>query len=80
MGNSYIITVYVVLLVKELKHKLLRVSQLCNKGYLITFDTLSFLVAHKYYKKLMFNGSRVNNICMLSLNDVLKRGTKCIVP
>lgn len=47
MGNPSIIMIYGVLLVKALKHNLLSNSQLWDKGYIITFDTLSYPIDPK---------------------------------
>lgn len=38
VGNPSIITIEGVLLVKRLKHNLLSISQLCDKGYSMIFD------------------------------------------
>lgn len=70
MVNPSTITIEGVLLVKGLKHNLLTVSQLCDKGYSIVFDTLSCLIEHKATKILMFKGYRVDNIYFLNLDDV----------
>lgn len=51
MGNLSTITIYGVLLVKALKHNLLSISQLWDKGYIITFDTLSYPIDPKANKE-----------------------------
>ena len=48
------ITIENVLLVNGLKHILLSISQLYNKGYIVVFDTLSCLIEHKAIKDLVF--------------------------
>lgn len=77
--NPSTIIIDEILLVKRLKLSILSVTQSCDKGYLINFYILSFLIEHKLDKKLVFKGSRVENIYMLSLDDVLNSGIKCIV-
>lgn len=77
--NPFTITVDGVFLLKDLKHNLLNVSQLYDKGYSITFDTLSCSIEHKDDTKLVFKGSRVDNIYMVSLYDVSKSDTKCLI-
>lgn len=58
------------LLVKGLKENLLSASQLCEKEYSIVFYTLSCLV---------FNGSIVDNIYLINIDDVSRYGTKCLI-
>lgn len=77
MWNPNTITVDGVPLVKGLKNNLLSVSKLHDKGCSITFDILSCLIEHKYDKELVFKGSRIENIYILSLDDVSKSDTKC---
>lgn len=79
MVNPCIITIECVLLGKGLKHNLLSVSQLCDKGYSVVFDTLSFLIEHKASEYLVFKGSRIDNIYMLDSNDVSMHGAKHFV-
>lgn len=76
--NTSTIIIYGVLLVKWLIHNLLSTSQLCDKGYSNIFNTLDWLIEHTTNKELVFNVSRVDNICTLDLEDVSKKGTKCL--
>lgn len=79
MRNPFTIIIDGVLLVKGLKNNLLSVSKLCYKRYSITFDTLSCLIEKKSNKKLVFKCYKIDNILMLSLSDVSKIRTKCLV-
>lgn len=47
VGNNFIIIIENVMLVKGLRKCLLRVNQLCDKGFSITFDTISRMIEHK---------------------------------
>lgn len=77
--NPCIITIKNVLLVKGIKYNLLSIIQLCDGGYSIVFDTLSFLIGHKASKDLVFKGSRIENVYMLDLDDMSMHENKCSV-
>ena len=57
-----------VLLVEGLKHNLLSVSQLCDKGYLVSFDSQKCLIEHKHDINIKHVGHRVNNVYMIDLS------------
>jgi len=59
-----------VLLVDGLKHSLLNISQLCDKGYKITFELeLCLIVDLKTSEKILV-GKRVNNLYMLNVSCI----------
>ena len=60
-----------VLLVDGLKHKLLSVSQLCDKGFLVSFDSHNFFIESKHDKKIKHVGHRINNVYMINLDKTL---------
>jgi len=55
-----------VILVKNLKHNLLSISKLCDKGFLITFETGKCNIFDKN-KNLIFEGTRNHNIYVLNM-------------
>ena len=57
-----------VLLVTGLKNSLLSVSQLCDKGYLVSFDSQKCLIEHKHDINVKHVGHRVNNVYMIDLS------------
>lgn len=77
--NPSTVTIDGVFLIKELKHNHLGISQLCDKGYTIVFDTLSCITKHKGYKEIVCIGCRVDNVYTMNLYDVSNSGTKCLV-
>lgn len=77
--NPSIITIENVLLVKELKHNLLSIIQLCDKGYHVIFYSFSCIIEHKTSNDLVLKGSRIDNIYMLDLDDVSMHETKFLV-
>ena len=56
-----------VLLVDGLKHNLLRISQLYDKGYKITFESNLCLIADLKSSETVLVGKRVNNVYMLNV-------------
>jgi len=53
-----------VLLVEGLKHSLLSISQLCDKGYKVTFESDLCLVADSKTSEIVLVGKQVNNVYM----------------
>lgn len=68
-----------VILVEGIKHNFLNISQLCDKGYKITFINSWYIIEHNEKKDYSFKGLRANIIYMLNLNDVSLTSTKCLV-
>ena len=59
-----------VLYVKGLKHNLLSLSQLCDKGYQVYFTSHSCTLEHKEDDSLKLVGEMVNNIYMIDLDSL----------
>jgi len=59
-----------VLLVDGLKHNLLSISQLCDKGYKVTFKPYLCLISHASTRQTLLISKRVNNIYMLNICDI----------
>ena len=59
-----------VLLVDSLNHNLLSISQLCDKGYGVTFDKSRCSVIEKCSNKIKFFGQRVNNVYTVDFENV----------
>ena len=59
-----------VLLVNGLKHNLLSISQLCDKGYKIVFEKESCLIYDIDLITIIFKGYRKNNIYVLSMKNI----------
>ena len=57
-----------VLLVDGLKHSLLNVSQLCDKGYLVSFDSHNCVIENKHDRNIKHIGFRSNNVYMINLD------------
>ena len=57
-----------VLYVQGLKHSLLSISQLCDKGNKVIFDSNVCIIEGKEDNVIKFIGHRVNNIYMINLD------------
>jgi hypothetical protein len=79
VGNPSTITISDVNLVEGLKHSLLSISQLCDKGYKVNFTNTCCIIEHDDKKDIVFKGVRVNNIYMLDLIEVPLTSPKCLV-
>jgi len=78
-GNPSTTTIKNVMLVDGLKHNLLNISQFCDNGFTITFNTQCCIIEHNDDKDVMFKGLRVNNVYVLDLDDVSSSGAKCLI-
>ena len=66
------------MLVRGLKHNLLSISQLCDKGYKVVFDCLKCHVIDPKSNKVLFLGHRQGNIYIVYLNK-LKNENICLM-
>ena len=63
-----------VLFVEGLKHNLMSISQLCDKGYKVVFESTMCNVLNG--DQLIFSGKRHGNIYLVSLDDL---NEKCLL-
>ena len=59
-----------VLYVEGLKHNLLSIGQLCDKGFKIKFTKDECLIEDEVSHEVKLKGTRINNIFMISLDDL----------
>nr|KYP73276.1 hypothetical protein KK1_005894 [Cajanus cajan] len=78
IGTNLLTSIENVLLVDALKHSLLNVSQLCDKGFLVTFDSQNCFIEFKYDKNIKFVGYRVNNVYKINLEKT-SNYTQCLI-
>ena len=57
-----------VLLVDDLKHNLLSISQFCDKGFKVIFKTFHFIIKDIQNDKTIFIGHRCNNIYVINIS------------
>ena len=58
------------LYVLSLKHNLISVSQLCDRGYKVFFESSLCIVTNSFDNSTIFIGNRQGNIYMIDLNDI----------
>ncbi|VFQ66058.1 unnamed protein product [Cuscuta campestris] len=79
VGKDNATTVENVLLVEGLKHNLLSISQLCDKGNRVIFDSRKCIVERLCDNKTILCGSRVDNIYMFDLENSPSTLAKCLI-
>jgi len=67
VGTQNSTTIENVLYVEGLKHSLLSISQLCDKGYKVNFEANTSTISNEISGKVLFTGRRVNNIYLLDI-------------
>ena len=67
-----------VLYVRGLKHNLINISQLCDKGYKVSFEVLLCIITDPIDDSIVFIGHRQGNIYMIDLNE-LSTSDHCLV-
>ena len=66
-----------VYLVDGLKFNLLSISQLCDKGNLVTFDSTHCIVKNKISEKISLYGPRIDNVYAIDINNVPSQNLSC---
>jgi len=69
IGTSSSTPIENVLLVEGLKHSLLSVSQLCDRGYKVSFDSEKCIIKHEHDKDIEHIGFRESNVYMIDLKQ-----------
>ena len=59
-----------VLYVKGLKHNLISISQLCVKGYTVSFGTIMCVITNPMDDSFIFIGNRYENVYIIDLNNI----------
>jgi len=67
IGNESSLLIHDVLYVEGLKHNLLNISQLCDRGYQVTLRTNSCEIRLPNSKDVLLIGKRSNNIYLLDI-------------
>ena len=59
-----------ILLVDGLKHNLLSISQLCDRGYKVVFESSMCIVTSPFDDSIRFIGHRYGNVYMVDLDNL----------
>lgn len=68
IGGNFSRLIENVLLVNNLKHSLLSIRQLCDKGYKVISDASKCLTEHALDERLAFTGHRHENIYTIDID------------
>jgi len=71
IGNDNKVIIKDVLLVEGLKHSLLSISQLCDRGYKITFEPEQCIIAYLDSTETVLVGKRVSNVYLLNVSSII---------
>ena len=66
-------------LVNGLKHNLLSISQLCDKGNRVIFEPKKCFVTHMEENKVIFKGERVDNVYIIDLSSLTNQSVECFI-
>jgi len=69
IGNENSLLIHDVLYVEGLKHNMLSISQLCDRGYQVTFRMNSCEIRLPNSKDVLLIGKRSNNIYLLDISS-----------
>ncbi|EOY17397.1 Uncharacterized protein TCM_036559 [Theobroma cacao] len=78
IGNTSQTQIRHVLYVKGLKHNLLSISQLCDRGFRVCFDSHGCQVINVNINKVAFIGKKIKNMYVIFLDD--KASESCLLP
>ena len=79
IGNPKFPLIENVLLVDGLMHNLISISQLCDKGFHVSFENDLCLISDFQSKKIIFKGKRRNNVYELYLDELPSFNEKCLI-
>ena len=68
IGNDTFSLIESVLLIDGLKHNLLSISQLCDKGFKVTFEVSHCIIKDIQNDKTIFIGHRCNNVYAMNIS------------
>ena len=64
-------------MIDGLKHNLLSVNQLYDKGNRVIFEHKECFITHMKENKIIFKGERVNNVYTIDLSSLTNQGVEC---
>ncbi|EOY03358.1 Uncharacterized protein TCM_018340 [Theobroma cacao] len=79
VGKNFQTQISHVLLVKGLKHNLLSISQLCDKGFRVCLNSTKCEVIDMGTNKISFIGNRLKNMYVIFLEDLEVNSEVCLI-
>jgi hypothetical protein len=78
IGKTYSLVIEDVLLVDGLKHNLLSISQLCDKGYNVIFKSIICIIVNEIDNQVLFVAFRNENVYTIDLDNITSKESICL--
>jgi hypothetical protein len=78
IGKTHSLVIENVLLVDGLKHNLLSISQLCDKGYNVIFKSIMCIIVNEIDNQVLFVAFRNENVYTIDLNNMTSKESICL--
>ncbi|XP_042983398.1 uncharacterized protein LOC122312814, partial [Carya illinoinensis] len=78
IGNESSLIIEDVLLVEGLKHNLLSISQLCDKGFTVTFKMDKCIILNDHDCNICFIAFRNNNVYIIDFEEITSQDAICL--
>ncbi|XP_042953597.1 uncharacterized protein LOC122290115, partial [Carya illinoinensis] len=78
IGNESSLIIEDVLLVEGLKHNLLSISQLCDKGFTVTFKMDKCIILNNHNCNICFIAFRNNNVYTIDFEEITSQDAICL--
>ena len=79
IGNNSYTQIKNVLLVENLKYNLLSISQLCDKGYRVCFESNACHVINSITNQIIYIGKRHENVYVIHIDEVVLNVESCLI-
>ena len=79
IGNNSHTQIKNVFLVENLKYNLLSISQLCDKGYRVCFESNACHVINSTTNQIIYIGKRHKNVYVIHIDEVVLNVESCLI-
>ena len=79
IGNNFQTQIKHVLYVEGLKHNLLNISQLCDKGFRVCFDAQARHVINSNTNQVIYVGKRHDNVYVIYIDKIVFNNESCLI-
>ena len=79
IGNNSHTQIKNVLLIKNLKYNLLSISQLCDKGFRVCFESNACHVINSTTNQIIYIGKRHENMYVIHIDEVVLNDESCLI-
>ena len=78
IGKTHSLVIEDVLLVDGLKHNLLSISQLCDKGYNVIFKSIMCIIVNEINNQVLFVAFRNENVYTIDFDNMTSKESICL--